>query len=54
MEVRRERREEGRIIQQRIHPRQVLRQPQHLRRSPQLPLRRPIAYRAEHDGLDPF
>jgi hypothetical protein len=54
VEVRRERREERRIIQQGIHPRQLLRQPQHLRRKQGLPQRRPIAYRTEHDDLDPF
>ena len=32
VEVRRERGEERRVIQQRVHPRQLLRQPQHLRR----------------------
>jgi len=54
MEMRRERREERRVIQQRVDPGQLLRQPQQLRRQPRLPRRRPIAYRTEHDGLDPF
>jgi hypothetical protein len=52
--VRRERREERRVIQQRIHPRQLIRQPQQLHRQLQLPRRRTIAYRTEHGGLDHF
>ena len=54
VEVRRERREERRIIQQRIHPRQLLRQPQQLRRQQRLPLRRRTAYSAKHGDLDHF
>ncbi len=46
--------QEHRVIQQRIHPRPLHRQPQHLRRQQGLPQRRPIAYGAEDDGLDPF
>jgi hypothetical protein len=52
--MRRERREERRVIQQRINPGQLLRKPQHLLRQQRLPQRRLIAYSAEHDGLDPF
>jgi hypothetical protein len=53
VEVRRERREERRVIQQPIHPRQLGRQPQHLLRQQRLPQRALIAYGTEH-GLDPF
>jgi hypothetical protein len=45
--------EERRIIQQRIHPGQLRRQPQHLLRQQRLPQRHLIAYGTEH-GLDPF
>ena len=54
VEVRRERREERRVIQERIHPRQLLRQPQQLRRQQRLPRRHRTAYSAKHDGLDHF
>ena len=54
VEVARERGEEYRVIQQRIHPRQLLRQLQHLVRKQRLRQRGLIAYGAEHDGLDPF
>ncbi len=54
VEEQRERREEHRIVQQRIHPRQLRRHPQHLRRQHRVPQRRLIAYRTEHDGLDPL
>ncbi len=53
VEVRRERGEERRVIQQRIHPRELGRQPQHLLRQQRLPQRGLIACGAEH-GLDPF
>ena len=46
--------EERRIIQQRIHPRQLLRQPQQLRWQQRLPRQPAIAYGTEHDGLDHF
>jgi len=49
-----ERREERRVVQQRVHPGQLRGHPQHLRRQHRLPQRRLIAYRTEHDGLDPF
>jgi hypothetical protein len=54
VEVWREQREEHRIVHQRVYPRQLGRQPQQLRRQPRLSRRRLIAYRTEHDGLDPF
>jgi hypothetical protein len=53
VKVHRERREERRVIQQRIDPGQLRRQPQHLLRQQRLPQRGLIAYGAEH-GLDPF
>jgi hypothetical protein len=49
-----ERREERRIIQQSVHPGQLLGQPEQLLREHRLEQRRLIAYRTKHDGLDPF
>jgi hypothetical protein len=54
IEIGSERREEHRIIQQRIHPSQLGRQHQQLRRQNRVPQRRLVTYSSEHDGLDPF
>jgi tetratricopeptide (TPR) repeat protein len=50
--LRREPREEHRVIQQRIHPRHLLRHSEQLGWQLRLPRRWRIAYRTEHDGLD--
>ena len=47
-------RKEHRIMQQRIHPTQLDRQHQQLRRQNRVPQRRLVTYSSEHDGLDPF
>jgi hypothetical protein len=52
--MRRERREKHRIVQQRIHPTQLDRQHQQLRRQNRIPQRRLVVYSSKHDGLDPF
>jgi hypothetical protein len=49
-----ERREEPRIVQQRIHPTQLDRQHQQLDRQNRIPQRRLLVYSSEHDGLNPF
>jgi hypothetical protein len=54
IEMRHERREEHRIVQQRIHPGQLARHHQRLRRQDRVPQRRLVVYSSEHDGLDPF
>jgi len=54
MEIRRERREEHRIIQQYVYPRQLLRKMQQLSWQLRLPRRHGTAYSAKHDGLDHF
>jgi hypothetical protein len=54
VEVRDERCEERRIIQQRIHSFELRGKPQQLLRQHRLEQRRLIAYGTEHDGLDPF
>ncbi len=54
VEERRERREDHRIVQQRVDPSPLRRHPPHLRRQHRLPQRRRIAHRTEHDGLEPF
>jgi hypothetical protein len=54
IEIRSERREEHRIIQQPIHPTQLGRQHQQLGRQDRIPQRRLVVYSSEHDGLDPF
>jgi len=54
VEIRRERHKERRVIQQRVHPRQFLRQTQQLRRQQRLPRRQATAYSAKHGGLDHF
>jgi hypothetical protein len=54
VEERCQRHEERRIIQQRVHPSQLLGQRQQLRRQHRIPQRRPLAYRSKHDDLDPF
>jgi hypothetical protein len=54
VEIRRERREEHRIIQQCVYPRQLLRKMQQLNRQLRLPRRHRTAYSAKHGGLDHF
>jgi hypothetical protein len=54
IEIRCERREEHRIIQQHIHPTQLGRQHQQLGRQERVPQRWLVVYSSEHDGLDPF
>jgi hypothetical protein len=54
IEERHKRCEERRIVQQRVHPRQLFGQPQQLVRQHRLPQRALIAYSTKHDGLNPF
>ena len=54
IEIRRERRKEHWIIQQRTRPSQLGRQQQQLRGQTRVPQRRLVTYSSEHDGLDPF
>ena len=54
IEERHKRGEERRIVQQRVHPGQLLGQPPHLLGQQRLPQRALIAYSTKHDGLNPF
>jgi hypothetical protein len=54
IEIRCERREEHRIIQQHIDAPQLSGQHQQLGRQDRVPQRRLVVYSSEHDGLDPF
>ncbi len=54
IEIRRERREEHRIIQQHIHPAQLGRQHQQLGRQDRIPQRRLVVYSTKHDVLESF
>jgi hypothetical protein len=42
------------IIEQSVHPGQLRWHHQRLNRQQRLPQRRLIAYRSQHDGLDPY